>query len=167
MRSSQDVTCVKVRAVCVWSIKGKQMVETTLTQRFPKPLLRNLCSDWWRRPNRRPRSSQWANVLKLCPRPPRLFHVFRHEKLLVLSEVAHSAVLLLFHVYVGVVWGFLHTFLATFDSAGEWKWTSKCTIGWKNVTLMNENECFFYIYCLNDAPEPLLCNNNCAIHFFF
>lgn len=68
------------RAACVWSIKGKQMVRTTLPLPFPKPLLRNLCSDWPRRTNRRPRRSQWEATVELWPRPSlRLVHVFRHE----------------------------------------------------------------------------------------
>lgn len=48
---------------CVGSIKGKQMGLVTLTQRFPEPLLRNLCSDWPSGPNRRPRRSQSERAL--------------------------------------------------------------------------------------------------------
>lgn len=115
----ETLSRLQVRAVCVWSIKGKHMALMASTQRFPKPLLRNLCSDWWSRASRRPRSSQSERTLKLGPRPG-LVHVFRHENPQPLSEVAHSASLSWFRVYVGApsvnFFLFFFRFLCTFKS---------------------------------------------------
>lgn len=93
MRSSQDVTCVKVRVVRVWSIKGKQMVWTTLTPCFPKPLLRSLRCDWRKRTKQTPPPQPIGRRRITLPTSPSFGPRVSSAKAPPLSASAHSAVL--------------------------------------------------------------------------
>lgn len=77
MRSSQGVTCAKVRTVRVMSVQqgtgGPDYFPSTL---FPD----NPRADWPSAPNRRPRCGQSEALAKPCPPGPHpSVHVFRHD----------------------------------------------------------------------------------------